>query len=65
MSRRCDVCGVAPKKAASRSHSKIQTLRKQYPNLQAKTVDGQLFKLCTSCIRTFNSKGHLPKRATV
>lgn len=52
MSRRCDSCGRASKKAASRSHSKIKTLRRQFVNIQK--VDGK--KICTSCIRTIAKK---------
>jgi len=47
----CSKCGKGPKKAASRSHSKIKTLRRQRVNLQK--LDGDM--VCTRCIRT-NSK---------
>ena len=49
MSRKCSVCGKGPKKAASRSHSKVKTLRVQKPNLQ-KNEKGEL--VCTKCIKT-------------
>ncbi|MBU4422033.1 50S ribosomal protein L28 [Candidatus Parcubacteria bacterium] len=52
MSRRCDICGRGSKKAASRSHSNIKTLRRQYVNLQARTIDGEKKKVCTKCIKT-------------
>jgi len=48
MSQRCETCNKGPKKAASRSHSKIKTLRRQKPNLQKH--NGK--KMCTKCIRT-------------
>ncbi|MFA5359120.1 MAG: 50S ribosomal protein L28 [Patescibacteria group bacterium] len=62
MARRCEICGKGPKKAASRSHSKIKTLRKQYPNLQIKTVDGKRKKICTTCLKTINRKGAVKKK---
>jgi len=61
MSKRCDACGRGAKKAVSRSHSKIATLRKQYLNLQVKTINGKRLKLCTNCLKTWNKKGVLPK----
>jgi len=48
MARTCDRCGKGSQKSASRSHSNIKTIRRQYPNLQ-KVGDN---KLCTRCIRT-------------
>ena len=48
MARTCDMCGKGAKKAASRSHSKIKTLRRQKPNLQK--MDGKM--VCTRCMRT-------------
>ncbi|MFA4830601.1 MAG: bL28 family ribosomal protein [Patescibacteria group bacterium] len=48
MSRRCEVCGRGPTKGASRSHSKIKTLKRQYINLQKVGKK----KVCTKCIRT-------------
>lgn len=62
MSRRCDLCGKGPKKAAYRSHSKIKTLRRQYPNLQTKTIDGKKRKICTRCLKTIAFKGTPPKK---
>ncbi|PIR76775.1 MAG: 50S ribosomal protein L28 [Candidatus Magasanikbacteria bacterium CG10_big_fil_rev_8_21_14_0_10_42_10] len=48
MALSCDICGKGSKKAASRSHSKIKTIRRQKPNLQK--MDGK--KVCTRCMRT-------------
>ncbi|MBD3310894.1 MAG: 50S ribosomal protein L28 [Candidatus Magasanikbacteria bacterium] len=52
MSRTCEKCGKGPKKAVTRSHSKIRTLRTQKANLQK--INGK--KLCTACIRTMVKK---------
>lgn len=58
MAKKCDLCGRSATKGASRSHSKIKTLKKQHINLQTKQMDGAKFKLCTSCLRTMDK----PKR---
>ncbi len=52
MAKKCDLCGRGATKGASRSHSKIKTLKRQNINLQAKMIDGLKVKVCTSCIRT-------------
>ncbi|MCB9798365.1 50S ribosomal protein L28 [Candidatus Nomurabacteria bacterium] len=52
MSRVCDTCGRGPRKAASRSHSMIKTLKVARINLQKK--DGK--KMCTKCIKTETKK---------
>lgn len=39
-------------KGATRSHSKIKTLKRQNINLQTKNIDGMKLKVCTSCLRT-------------
>ncbi len=56
MSRRCDICGKKPQTIQSRSHSKIATKRKQYPNLQSKKIDGQRVRVCTQCLKTMAKK---------
>jgi ribosomal protein L28 len=58
MAKKCDLCGRGATKGASRSHSKIKTLKRQNINLQSRIVDGKKVKLCTSCLRTMNK----PKR---
>jgi len=58
MAKKCDLCGRGATKGASRSHSKIKTLKRQNINLQTKMIDGLKAKLCTSCIRTLDK----PKR---
>jgi len=52
MAKKCDLCGRSATKGASRSHSKIKTLKRQNINLQSKMIDGLKVKICTSCIRT-------------
>ncbi|NQT50164.1 50S ribosomal protein L28 [Candidatus Kuenenbacteria bacterium] len=54
MATRCEKCGKGPRTANMRSHSKIATKRKQYPNLQSKKVDGKKMVMCTRCIKTLN-----------
>ena len=46
--RICSLCGKKPKRSATRSHSNIQTLRRQHVNIQK--IKGQL--LCTRCLKT-------------
>ena len=58
MAKKCDLCGRGATKGASRSHSKVKTLKKQNINLQTKEIDGTKFKFCTACLRTMNK----PKR---
>jgi len=58
MAKKCDMCGRGATKGASRSHSKIKTLKRQNINLQSRSVEGVAVKLCTSCLRTINK----PKR---
>ncbi len=52
MSRRCESCGRAGRKSASRSHSNIKTVKRQHVNLQMKTIDGERKKVCANCIKT-------------
>lgn len=58
MAKQCDLCKRKATKGASRSHSKIKTLKRQGINLQSRAIAGAQFKVCTSCIRTLNK----PKR---
>jgi large subunit ribosomal protein L28 len=39
MAKQCELFGTKSKKAASRSHSNIKTLRRQLPNLHKKTFE--------------------------
>lgn len=52
MSRRCDVCHRGPTRKISRSHSHIATVKRQYVNLQNKTLLGKRVKICTNCLKT-------------
>ncbi|HTW96084.1 MAG TPA: 50S ribosomal protein L28 [Candidatus Methylomirabilis sp.] len=52
MSRRCSVCGQGPTRGAKRSHSNRQTLKRQYLNLQTRTVGGEKVKICARCLKT-------------
>lgn len=52
MAKKCDLCKRGATKGASRSHSKIKTLKRQNINLQTKNVGDLKLKLCTSCMRT-------------
>ena len=52
MAKRCDICGRGSVKDASRSHSNIKTIKRQYINLQAKRIDGKKMLVCTRCIKT-------------
>jgi ribosomal protein L28 len=58
MAKKCDLCGRSATKGASRSHSKIKTLKRQNINLQTQTIEGLKVKICTSCMRTMEK----PKR---
>jgi len=56
MAKKCEVCGRGSTKDASRSHSNIQTLHRQYINLQVKKVDGNRLAVCAKCIKTMKKK---------
>jgi ribosomal protein L28 len=56
MANRCDYCRRGATKGASRSHSKVKTLKRQKINLQTKNIDGFKVKVCTSCLRTLNKE---------
>ncbi len=58
MSRTCQICGRGTKASQTRSHSNIATKRKQYINVQKKTIDGEKIKICAKCNKTMaKSKG--------
>lgn len=52
MAKKCDVCGRGSTKDASRSHSNIKTIKRQYLNLQVKRINGQRLNVCTKCLKT-------------
>jgi ribosomal protein L28 len=43
-------------KGASRSHSKVKTLKRQHINLQSRKVGDVKIKVCTSCLRTLTKE---------
>lgn len=55
MSKKCDVCGKTPIKAAKLTFSHKQVVHRQSPNLQSVkvNVNGQTkrISICTSCLR--------------
>jgi ribosomal protein L28 len=52
MSLRCELTGKTSRKSASRSHSNIKTLRRQFANLQWKTIDGVRMFVSARAIKT-------------
>lgn len=56
MAKVCEICGRGTNVSASRSHSHIKTLKKQYINLQTKKIDGKKTKICTKCLKTITKK---------
>lgn len=56
MAKKCEVCGRGSTKDASRSHSNIKTLKRQYLNLQVKTIGGKRQAVCAKCIKTMAKK---------
>jgi ribosomal protein L28 len=56
MARTCDICGRGTTRDASRSHSNIRTLKKQFVNLQSRKVGGKTQKVCANCIKTLKRK---------
>ena len=52
MGRKCDICQRGSTKGASRSHSKVKTLKRQHINLQNRKLGDVKIKVCTSCLRT-------------
>ncbi|MFA5051012.1 MAG: L28 family ribosomal protein [Patescibacteria group bacterium] len=56
MSRTCSICKRGPSTDASRSHSKVHTLKRQFINLQTKTISGKRVKVCTRCSKAMKKK---------
>lgn len=54
MAKRCKICGRGSQKDASRSHSNIKTIRRQYINLQTKIISGKKIRICTKCLKTMS-----------
>ena len=56
MAKKCKVCGRGSTKGASRSHSNIKTIKRQYLNLQVKTIGGKRRAVCVKCLKTMAKK---------
>jgi large subunit ribosomal protein L28 len=56
MARRCSICGRGPQTSFSRSHSNVATKRRQYLNLQTKTISGKKIKICARCLKSLKKK---------
>jgi len=56
MAKKCGVCGRGSTKDASRSHSNIKTIKRQYLNLQVKKIKDQRLAVCAKCIKTMAKK---------
>ncbi len=56
MSRACDICEKSAVRANHVSHSNVKVPRRQKPNLQLVTVEGEKVKACSSCRRTMVKK---------
>ncbi len=52
MSRRCEISGKKARRANNVSHSNQKTIRRQKPNLQYITIDGQRFFVASNVRRT-------------
>lgn len=63
MSRRCDYCRRGSTKGASRSHSKVKTLKRQHINLQTRNIEGFKIKICTACLRTLSKDDRMKEKA--
>jgi len=64
MAKKCDLCGRVATKGASRSHSRIKTLKRQNINLQTKVINGIKLKVCTSCLRTLDKPKRIKNKKT-
>lgn len=54
MSNICELCSRGSTTSATRSHSRIQSKRRVFINLQSKTIDGKKMKVCTKCIKNLS-----------
>ena len=59
MATKCAVCERGSTKDASRSHSNIKTIKRQYLNLQVKKVNGRRQAVCARCIKTLGKAKRL------
>ncbi|MDD4900514.1 MAG: L28 family ribosomal protein [Patescibacteria group bacterium] len=56
MATKCSLCGRGSTRDASRSHSNIQTLKRQHINLQVKKINGRRLAVCAKCIKSLAKK---------
>ncbi len=63
MARTCELCGRGTTKDASRSHSNIKTLKRQYINLQTKRINGKKMRVCAKCLKTLKKQKASPATA--
>jgi len=56
MGKRCVVTGKTSRKSASRSHSNVKTLRRQFANLQKKRIDGKVVWISARGLKTLKKK---------
>jgi large subunit ribosomal protein L28 len=57
MSRVCAITGRGPKASRSRSHSNVQTKRRQGINLQTVRLDGKKVRVAARTLKTLKKKG--------
>lgn len=57
MSKVCEITGRGPKSANSRSHSKVQTKRRNQINLQSVTINGKRIRVAARTLKTLKKKG--------
>ena len=57
MSRVCAITGRGPKASRSRSHSNVQTKRRQGINLQTVRLDGKKIRVAARTLKTLKKKG--------
>jgi ribosomal protein L28 len=62
MGKRCDCCRRSSTKGASRSHSKVKTLKRQHINLQTRNIEGIKVKVCTACLRTLTKDERMKEK---
>lgn len=62
MSKKCDLCDRVATRGATRSHSKVRTLKRQGINLQPRVIGGIKVKLCTSCLRTMSKDDRMAEK---
>ena len=57
MSRVCELTGRGPKSSVSRSHSKVQTKRRNSINLQSVKINGTKVRVAARTLKTLKKRG--------